>query len=244
MRTRLASLAFIFLLIGCAATNAAVSEKQAARRPFHDVAAAVVQVRQVDTGIGTGFVVDVRGLVLTNNHIVERVADVDGKLSSGKYEVCTVASGIQSCVPAEVVATDAEHDLALLKVDKRFPAAVEFGDDLALASGDLVYYWGNVGLILPPTLFVGRFANRAEPPYTPIKFPVLVLDVSMNYGGSGSPVFNERGKVVGIMVGFTKIANQPDSANAGAPLAVAIPAAAIVEFIKKNDPFSKPKPKK
>ncbi len=244
MRSRYASLALIVLLAGCAATKAnAVSEKQV-RRPFHDVAETVVQVSQVDTGLGTGFVVDVRGLVLTNRHIVEIVNDAEGKPSSGKYQVCTVASGVQSCIPAEVVATDAEHDLALLRVEKRFPAAVEFGDDRALASGDLIYYWGNAGLVLPPTLFVGRFANRAEPPYADVKHPVLILDVSMNHGGSGSPVFNEQGKVVGIMVGFVKFANRPDAVDAGTPLAVAVPAAAIAEFLKKHDPFSKPKPKK
>ena len=154
MRSRYASLAFIVLLAGCAATKAnAVSEKQA-RRPFHDVAGTAVQVRQVDAGLGTGFVVDVRGLVLTNHHVIEIVQDGEGKPSSGKYEVCTVASGVQSCIPAEVAATDAEHDLALLRVEKRFPAAVEFGDDRALTTGDVIYYWGNAGLILPPTLLI------------------------------------------------------------------------------------------
>ena len=73
---------------------------------------------------------------------------------------------------------------------------------------------------------------------------MLILDISMNHGGSGSPVFNEQGRVVGIMVGFVKIANDPSGVDAGTPLAVAVPAEAVVEFLKKHDPFSKPTPKK
>lgn len=141
--------------------------------------------------IGTGFVVNTNGLVLTNNHIVNEKCPIvmapekittplpencaakeavtpdqfAKPLPQEVWQVCTVDNGIRHCHPAKIVAADAESDIAKLHTDYHFPRAVEFADDSELVLGDEVYYWGNVFFFLPPSPFFGRYINRLGPPY-------------------------------------------------------------------------------
>ncbi len=167
-------LSFILLLGGCAAATAQM-RPQLHQRPagFWENEKTAVQILhifskmgadadgkpvvQLQMIIGTGSVVDKNGLVLTNNHIVatyspEVLPDQPEtqSLPVEEFMICTVKDGDRDCNPAAVLATDEEHDLALMQVDRVFSKAVEFVDDSGLKSGDDIYFWGNVFQFLPP----------------------------------------------------------------------------------------------
>ncbi|MDQ0326697.1 serine protease Do [Rhodopseudomonas julia] len=136
--------------------------------------------------LGSGFVLDSSGLIVTNNHVI---ADAD-------EIVANFADGTK--LEAEVVGRDTKTDLALLKVNPPHPLkAVEFGDSEHLRIGDWVMAIGNpfgfggtvtVGIVSA----LERDINSG--PYD--KF--IQTDASINRGNSGGPLFNLDGKVVGI----------------------------------------------
>ena len=159
--------------------------------------------------LGTGGVLDVNGLEITNNHVVtaspkEGWLIVKSPLLPDIYMVCTVEDGFRACEPGEVEYTDQEHDLALVYTDQHFPRAIEFADE-ELKPGDEIYLWGNVGELLPPSPFFGHYSGLLGLPYFVrpdfIKtLPLLMMDINVSWGSSGSPVFNEEGKCIGIAV--------------------------------------------
>jgi S1-C subfamily serine protease len=237
-----ASSAFLIvfsLLVACGARMQVIAPARAeAVTPVMKASEAlVVQVRQVDSGLGTGLIVATDGYVLTNHHVIEIQCESDEaagtqSCSSGLYEVCTVYDHVWSCTRAELIAWDEERDLALLKTGRTFRQAAVFGDETLLGDAEDVYAWISVGLILPPSLFLGRYVNRVDPRFAPVSQASLIFDLSANHGGSGGPIFNGRGEVVALMTGFTKIVNDPAGFDNGAPLAVSVPASDIVKFLK------------
>jgi len=195
----------------------------------------------LSVGLGTGVVVDVNGLVLTNYHNVksENSVGVDAndspapQPSAPRNFVCTVNLGERDCKRAVLVAEDKEHDLALLKVDKKFPRAVEFASDRELMPSTDVYYWGNILSFAALVPITGHYITHIEPPYFngqrfSTALPLLLLDMNVSPGASGSPLFNRGGLCVGLVNSFTS------PMLGGRSLGTAIPAAAILEFIKKN----------
>lgn len=194
-------------------------------------------VTQQLTALGTGgVVVDVNGLVMTNNHVVEKQPGQ----ASHSYMVCKVIDGIRDCSAAKVVATDPTNDLALLRTDRRFSNAVKFVDDNELVPGDEVYFWGNVFSLLPPSPFFGRYLGRVEPPYYNgkgfVALPLLLMDITAVNGSSGSPVFNEYGQCIGVVAAYFtgSVIGGPR------PLGIIIPSSTATKLLKKNWP----KPKK
>ncbi|MEQ9330782.1 DegQ family serine endoprotease [Thalassobaculum sp.] len=137
-------------------------------------------------GLGSGFVIDPTGYVVTNNHVVEGATEVKIKL------------GDQQEYAATVVGTDRETDLALLKVDagKDLPAAV-FGNSESLRVGDPVIAVGNpFGLGGTVTSGIVSARGRAidDGPYVDF----IQTDAAINRGNSGGPLFNMDGQVVGV----------------------------------------------
>ena len=265
----------ILFFCGCAATSAQATRPppQPHQRPvgFWQNKEAVVQVihfynkldadddgkpildangkltTNLTASVGTGAVVDINGLVLTNNQVIKNhpielapdqpMPDILFATPPPPeiYKVCRVTIGIQICYSAEVVATDAEHDLAQLHTDHHFPRAVEFVDDSELVPGDEIYFWGNVTFFLPPSPFFGHYANRLGPPYYTgttdfsIPTPLLFMDVNLNFGSSGSPVFNEAGKCIGIGEAFIT-----EVSVGGRSLGIIIPSSTVNKFRKAN----------
>jgi len=140
------------------------------------------------TSLGSGFVVDAKGLIVTNNHVI---ADAD--------EI-TVILQDDTNIKAELVGRDEKTDLAVLRVKTDHPlAAVPFGDSDKTRVGDWVLAVGNP-FGLGGTLTAGiisarsREINNNNGPYDDF----LQTDAAINKGNSGGPLFNLDGEVIGI----------------------------------------------
>jgi 2-alkenal reductase len=141
--------------------------------------------------IGSGFVIDREGHVVTNNHVAEVAAEL----------LVTLAD--EHTVPAEIVGTDPGSDLAVLKIDA--PAedltVVELGESATLQVGQRAIAIGNpFGLERTVTTGVisslGRTLSRDDSDFQIAE--VIQTDAAINPGNSGGPLLDSQGKVIGI----------------------------------------------
>ncbi len=136
--------------------------------------------------LGSGFVISNDGYIFTNNHVVEQADKILVKMSDGKeYE-------------AKVIGTDANTDIALIKIkpDNSLPVA-EIGDSEKVRVGEWVIAIGNpFGLEATVTAGIVSAKGRVigAGPYDNF----IQTDASINPGNSGGPLFNMEGKVIGI----------------------------------------------
>jgi serine protease Do len=137
--------------------------------------------------LGSGFVLDREGYIITNNHVVEKADEIVVRLSDEEE------------FDAEVVGTDPKTDIALIKID---PGAtqlqpVELGDSEAVRVGDWVIAIGNP-FGFAETLTAGIISAKGRVigagPYDSF----LQTDAAINPGNSGGPLFDMQGRVVGI----------------------------------------------
>ncbi len=138
------------------------------------------------TSLGSGFIIDPGGYVVTNNHVI---ADAD--------EI-TVILHDDTAYQAEVVGRDSKTDLALLKIEsKEKLPSVGFGDSDAMRVGDWVVAIGNP-FGLGGTVTAGIISARARDINAGPYDDFLQTDASINRGNSGGPMFNMDGEVIGI----------------------------------------------
>jgi serine protease Do len=137
--------------------------------------------------LGSGFIIDSSGLILTNSHVVEKADEIKVRLENLKeYD-------------AEVVGRDPKTDLALIRVkpDSAFPKPAEFGDSDHIPVGGGVMAVGNP-FGLGHTVTVGIISAKGRiigaGPYDDF----LQTDAAINPGNSGGLLFDMSGKVVGI----------------------------------------------
>jgi serine protease Do len=136
--------------------------------------------------LGSGFIIDPSGYVVTNNHVVEDAADIKVTLSSG------------ADYPAKLIGTDAKTDLALLKIAAGKPLpSVTLGDSDKLRVGDWVMAVGNP-FGLGGTVTAGIVSARGRDLHDGPFDDFLQIDAAINQGNSGGPTFNLEGEVVGI----------------------------------------------
>jgi serine protease Do len=141
------------------------------------------------TSVGSGFVIDAAGLIVTNNHVVEGGGDI----------YINFADGSRLKVD-RVVGRDVKTDITLLKVTPKSGKplkAVTFGDSSAVRVGDWVMAVGNpFGLGGTVTVGILSATNRDinAGPYDEF----LQTDAAINRGNSGGPLFNSRGEVIGV----------------------------------------------
>lgn len=142
-------------------------------------------------GAGSGFVIDHRGHIVTNDHVVSQA------------EVVTVIFHNGFEAEAEVIGTDPDSDLAVLRADE-VPEDVRplrLGDSSSVSPGDWVVAIGNPfrlggSMSLGIVSAVGRTIPTAE---TPFSIPQAVqTDAAINPGNSGGPLLNLQGQVVGV----------------------------------------------
>lgn len=149
--------------------------------------------------VGTGFVVRADGYVLTNNHVVDGASAV----------TVTTASGDQ--YPASVVTTDAEHDLAVLKIDARGLPALTLGSSDGLAVGESVVAIGfALDLSGGPTVTSGILSSldrsidvqdsSGSGPSVRTYEGLLQTDAALNHGNSGGPLLSLDRQVIGVNV--------------------------------------------
>ena len=138
------------------------------------------------TSVGSGFIIDPAGYIVTNNHVIE-----------GGDEL-TVTLADNTVLKAKLVGKDEKVDLALLKVesDKPLPA-VAFGDSDRSRVGDWVLAIGNP-FGLGGTVTAGIVSARGRDIRQSAYDDFIQTDAAINRGNSGGPLFNMKGEVVGI----------------------------------------------
>ena len=136
--------------------------------------------------LGSGFVIDSSGIVVTNNHVIGEANDITVIFSDGTR------------LKAEIVGKDSKIDLAVLKVKSDKPLkAVPFGDSEAMRPGDWVMAIGNpfgLGGSVSAGIVSARGRNIESGPYD----NYIQTDAAINKGNSGGPLFNMKGEVIGI----------------------------------------------
>src|SRR5579864_3332227 len=141
--------------------------------------------RQV-TALGSGFIIDPSGLIVTNNHVVDGAKKVTVLFQDGSKH------------PAKILGRDPKTDLALLKVDVGHPLPyVSWGDSQRENVGDWVVAIGNpfgLGGTVSAGIISARGRDIGAGPYDDF----LQIDAPINRGNSGGPTFNLQGEVVGI----------------------------------------------
>ncbi|MBM3939876.1 MAG: trypsin-like serine protease [SAR202 cluster bacterium] len=145
------------------------------------------------TGSGSGVIFDARGYVLTNNHVVQGATFIEVSLTNSQR------------LPVEVVGTDPQSDLAVLKID---PAKVNggivvapLGDSDAMRVGDWIIAIGNPLGFLGGTVTVGIISakdRQLDVSPTEVLYDMLQTDAVINPGNSGGPLLNLKGEVIGI----------------------------------------------
>lgn len=136
--------------------------------------------------LGSGFIIDPAGYIVTNNHVIEGADEVSVTLQDN------------TTLKAEIVGRDESGDIALLKVksDKPLPT-VPFGDSSASRVGDWVLAIGNP-FGLGGSVTAGIISARGRDIHQGQYDDFIQTDAAINRGNSGGPLFNMDGQVIGI----------------------------------------------
>ena len=138
------------------------------------------------TSLGSGFVIDSSGYIVTNNHVISNADEI------------TVTFADDTSLKATLVGRDLKTDVALLKVEPEQPlSAVNWGDSDAAKVGHWVVAIGNP-FGLGNTVTAGIISARARDINAGPFDDFLQTDASINRGNSGGPLFNMAGEVIGI----------------------------------------------
>ena len=136
--------------------------------------------------LGSGFIIDPSGIVVTNNHVIEGAEEINVVLQDN------------TTLRAEVIGTDPRTDLAVLRVRPAQPLpAVAFGDSDTAEVGDWVIAIGNpfgLGGTVTAGIVSARGRDIRQGPFDDF----IQTDAAINRGNSGGPLFNMRGEVVGV----------------------------------------------
>jgi serine protease Do len=137
-------------------------------------------------GAGSGFIIDVDGSILTNNHVVDRAERITVKLADGRT------------VRARLIGADPDTDIALIKIDGQTGLPVApLGDSATLRMGEWVCAIGNP-LGYEHTVTVGVISFLGRKLFDMSLDDYIQTDAAINFGNSGGPLINARGEVIGI----------------------------------------------
>lgn len=160
--------------------------------------------RQSRQALGSGFVIGSDGYIITNNHVVEDAEEIQ------------VVFGERTNVPARLVGRDPATDIAVLKVDPQpNMAIVEWGDSDAAEPGSWAIAIGSP-FGLGGTVTVGVVSARSRDIQSGPYDDYIQTDASINQGNSGGPLFNARGKIIGVNTAIFS----PSGVNIGIGFAV------------------------
>ena len=162
-------------------------------------------------GLGSGFVIDSDGYIVTNNHVMSGLNEAEVRFSDGnKYK-------------GRLIGRDEATDIALLKIDgpTSFPS-LKFDDDKRVRVGDLVLAVGNP-FGLDGTVTAGILSARGRDEVGSGQFTdYLQLDAAINPGNSGGPTFDSNGRVIGMNT----------MGKPGSGIGFAIPSSTIIRVVE------------
>ena len=140
----------------------------------------------LQNALGTGFIIDTEGFILTNNHVVEQTEELKVRLSDEKE------------FKAQIVGRDPKTDLALIKIDAQKPLVpLILGDSDSLEVGDWVVAIGNpfgLGNTVTAGIVSAKYRQIGGGPYDNF----IQTDASINPGNSGGPLLDMDGEVIGV----------------------------------------------
>jgi len=171
------------------------------------------------SSLGSGFIIDPAGYVVTNNHVIADADEISVILNDG------------TTLKAEIVGRDTKTDLALLKVKTDHPLkAVKFGDSDKLRLGEWVIAIGNpfsLGGTVTAGIVSARNRDINSGPYD----NYIQTDAAINRGNSGGPLFNLDGEVVGVNTAIIS----PSGGSIG--IGFAVPSKTVVPVIDQLREF-------
>ena len=180
---------------------------------------------------GSGVIVDARGYIVTNNHVVANQRSLEVVFSDGKKATATL------------VGTDPFSDLAVLKVDAEVPAVASWGDSDTLEPGQPVVAIGSALGDYQNSVTAGVVSqvhrDIKDADSTALR-DLIQTDAAINHGNSGGPLLDIEGNVIGINVAVVRNTGVGDVAEG---LGFAIPsntARAVVDQIINNGTVSRP----
>ncbi len=205
--------------VSAGATNLVVKEDSAVIDSVRKVKPAVVTViNQLQarrsffggtispTASGSGVIIDPKGYIITNNHVIEGETSLQVIFADGTSK------------PATVVGTDSVDDIAVIKVDSTMPAVAEFGDSDALLPGQVAIAIGSPLGDFKGTVTVGVISALDR--RVGQQQGLIQTDAAINNGNSGGPLLNATGQVIGINALVVRSSN---SGNVAEGLGFAIP---------------------
>ncbi|OUX97752.1 Do family serine endopeptidase [Ponticaulis sp.] len=138
------------------------------------------------SSLGSGFVIDETGFIVTNNHVIEGADEIEVSFADGRT------------YPAELVGRDADTDIAVLKIEPRAALpALSFADSDEAEVGDWVIAIGNP-FGLGGSVSAGIISARSRDINAGSYDDFIQTDAAINRGNSGGPLFNLSGEVVGV----------------------------------------------
>jgi Do/DeqQ family serine protease len=158
-------------------------------RFFRDFFESAPRRKVTSRSLGSGVIVDPRGYILTNEHVIARASRVSVTLAD------------ERSFPAKIVGTDPDHDLAVIKVEAKDPLpAVETGDSDRLLIGERVIAIGNpFGLTHTVTTGVVSATRRSiRAGRGRVYYDFIQTDAAINPGNSGGPLLDITGRMIGV----------------------------------------------
>jgi serine protease Do len=139
----------------------------------------------VQNALGSGVIVTNEGHIITNNHVVDQVDEIEVQLSDGRTKT------------ARLVGADADVDLAVLKIDEPGVKPLKLADSDGVQAGDFVLAIGNP-FGFEETVTDGIISSKGRPNRSDMFGDLLQTNAAINPGNSGGPLVNLRGEVIGI----------------------------------------------
>ncbi|NOX88245.1 MAG: trypsin-like serine protease [Calditrichaeota bacterium] len=180
-------------------------------------------VEQPVKSIGSGFIISSDGYVVTNEHVVGEATEIIVAMSDGKE------------YPAQLVDKDRVSDIALLKIEGKFPY-IRFGDSDQILIGEWAIALGNpFGLFIrnQPTVTVG-VVSAVNRDFSPLEGRIyedmIQTDAAINMGNSGGPLCNADGEVIGMN---TFIFTGDPQSHGSVGIGFAIPSKRIQQVVEK-----------
>ncbi len=161
--------------------------------------------------VGSGVVIDERGYIATNHHVIENAGNLSVILSDGREVI------------AELIASDPAEDLAVVKIGLVDLPAIPWGDSAILRPGQIVYAIGSPLGDFPNSVSLGIISglHRALELESYVIDGLIQTDAAINRGSSGGPLINTQGEMIGIN---TFIIRESEERGVAEGIAFTIPA--------------------